>query len=257
MQPRALRHASMRLERARLAFSALTDLVFPPRCVGCNRAGMLFCDACAQAVEPLPRPHCPRCGQPQPTSALCSPCGLRSADPVTMARAAAVFAPPLRPAIHALKYANQPRIAPSLARYLVAAFADPEWQRASIDAVAPVPLHPERLAERGYNQSELLADCFCRSVGVPLFTTWLTRHRATRPQVGLNMRERQHNVNDSFTATAAVAGKRLLLIDDVYTTGATLRACAAAARAAGAADVMALTLARPLLPPHEIDPLHI
>ncbi len=247
----------MRLEKALFAFGAIADLVFPPSCVGCNRPGMLFCDACAQAVPPLPRPHCPRCGQPQSTPAACQACSNRVDDPVTMARAAAVFAPPLRPAIHALKYANQPQLAPSLARYLVAAFVEPEWLQAGIDAVAPVPLHAERLAERGYNQSELLADHFCRTTGLPLCANWLTRHRATRPQVGLNMQERQQNVHDSFTAVADVAGKRLLLIDDVYTTGATLRACAAAARSAGAADVLALTLARPLLPSHPGDPLHI
>ncbi len=239
------------------AAQSLADLLFPLRCVGCGRAGSLFCDACAQAVPPLPQPLCPHCGQPQASVLLCAPCRALANDPITMARAAAAYSSPLRPAIHALKYENQPRIAPLLARYLVAAFAHAEWQGVAIDAVAPVPLHAERLAARGFNQSELLAAEFCRRTGLPLATLWLQRHRDTRPQVGLNRHERSHNVHDSFVASAAVAHKRLLLIDDVYTTGATLRACAAAARAAGARDVYALTLARPLLQPHASDPLHI
>lgn len=245
----------MNLAPARRALHHFADLLFPPRCVGCGRAGSLFCDSCAQAVAPIPQPCCPRCGQPQVTTALCQTCTGLVNDPVTMARAAAVYAPPLRPAIHALKYEQQPALAPLLGRYLVAAFAHPEWQAVRIDAVAPVPLHAERLAARGYNQSALLAAHFCAATGLPMEKNWLERHRDTRPQVGLNLQERRQNVVGSFRAQPAVAGKRLLLIDDVYTTGATLRACATAARAAGATAVYALTVARPLLPPHAVDPL--
>lgn len=247
----------MNLAPARRALHNFADLLFPPRCVGCGRAGSLFCDSCAQAVDPIPQPCCPRCGQPQATTALCYTCANLTNDPVAMARAAAIYAPPLRPAIHALKYEQQPALAPLLGRYLVAAFARSEWQAVRIDAVVPVPLHAQRLAARGYNQSELLAAHFCEAAGLPLETAWLERQRDTRPQVGLNMQQRRQNVVDSFLAHPAVGGKRLLLIDDVYTTGATLRACATAARAGGAIALYALTVARPLLPPHAIDPLHI
>jgi ComF family protein len=154
---------------------------------------------------------------------------------------------PVREGIHHLKYSNNTAIAPLLARYLVAAFFQPPWPqlRGRIDAVAPVPLHAERLRERGYNQAELLARAFCRQVKLPLRPHWLQRQRLTQSQVGLRAQERQENVADAFRAHPAVRGKSLLLIDDVYTTGATLNACAAAAQAAGAANVFALALAIP------------
>jgi ComF family protein len=110
----------------------------------------------------------------------------------------------------------------------------------------PVPLHPQRLEERGYNQSALLATTFCGAVGLPLQLAWLERVRETRQQVELGPSERHANVEGAFYATEAVAGQRLLLIDDVYTTGSTLRACAAAALTAGAAVVYGLTLAQPV-----------
>jgi ComF family protein len=163
-------------------------------------------------------------------------------------RAAALFTPPLRAAIHAFKYQNQPELAPLLARYLVAIYAQAPWQTLAqpITAVVPVPLHEQRLRERGYNQSELLAEHFCRAVGLPLQPNWLARIRETRQQVGLAPNERRTNVQGAFRATEAVAGQRLLLVDDVNTTGSTLRACAATALAAGASAVFALTLAQPL-----------
>jgi ComF family protein len=160
-------------------------------------------------------------------------------------------------AIHALKYANQPHLAPLLGRYLVAAFARCEWHSLTIDAIVPVPLHSERFTARGYNQSALLAAHLAQAAAIPLQVAWIERHRDTRPQVGLTHSERQQNVCDSFTAQPVVCGKHLLLVDDVYTTGATLRACAAAARQAGATAAYALTVARPLLPSHAVGPLEI
>ncbi len=245
----------MKTAPLRRAAHAVADLLFPPICAGCGHAGQHFCDRCAQAVVPIPQPCCPRCGQPQASPDKCAPCRALVDDPVVWARAAAIYAPPLRAAIHALKYESQPQLAPSLGRYLVAALGDPVWQPLALDAVVPVPLHAERLAMRGYNQSELLAAHLCHATGLTLESGWLERRRDTRPQVGLTRAERQVNVHDSFAAHPAVAGKRLLLIDDVYTTGATLRACAQAARVAGATAVYALTLARPLLPPHAHSPL--
>jgi ComF family protein len=151
----------------------------------------------------------------------------------------------LREAIHAFKYENRPELGPSLARYLVAAFAQAPWPGVVLDAVVPVPLHVERLAERGYNQAERLATPFGAATGLPVVPDWLARTRFTQQQVGLGPVERQANVDGAFTAATAVAGRQLLLIDDVLTTGATLRAAAQAARAAGAVAVYGLTLALP------------
>ena len=236
---------------ARHVADAGLTLLFPPSCVGaeCGRLGELFCADCAQAVEPTPPSQCARCGlaQPMPT-ARCANCARNRDRSLDFTRSAALHSGPLRDAIHAFKYERQPALAPLLARYLVAVYAAPPWSTLSppITAIVPVPLHEQRLAVRGYNQSELLAVSLGRAVGVPVQPTWLTRQRDTLQQVGLGPRERHANVAGAFVATAEVSGQRLLLIDDVYTTGATLRACAAAARAAGAQAVYGLTLAQPV-----------
>jgi ComF family protein len=130
----------------------------------------------------------------------------------------------------------------------VAVYADAPWSTLArpLTAVVPVPLHEQRLAERGYNQSELLAANFCKAVSLPMQPAWLVRTRETRQQVGLGPNQRMANVQGAFCATKAVAGQRILLVDDVYTTGSTLRACAAAALAAGAESVYGLTLAQPV-----------
>jgi ComF family protein len=166
-----------------------------------------------------------------------------------MARAAALHEEPLRSAIHALKYEGVTELAPSLARYLVATLQSVEWAPivAAVDTVIAVPLHMARRNQRGYNQSELLAEQLCNACGLPLETDWIERHRDTRPQVGLSASERRSNVADSFTGSPALAGKCILLVDDVYTTGATLWSCADAAKQAGAHTVYALTVARPRL----------
>ncbi len=181
---------------------------------------------------------------------LCARCAADTENPILAARACAVYGAPMREAIHALKYEGRRELAPLLARYLRAGFVAslPETVRQSVTVVAPVPLHINRLAQRGYNQSALLAQEFCSAMGLHCEVALIERIRDTPPQVGKNATERQSNVADSFRAAYATQGKTVLLIDDVYTTGATLRACAQAARDAGACAVYALTLARPLLP---------
>lgn len=155
--------------------------------------------------------------------------------------------------IHAFKYEQRPELAVPLARYLVALVQTLPWRQTfpSVDGVVPIPLYSARQQERGYNQAELLAGAFCHGiqlchgVQLPLCSAWLVRQRSTHSQVGLTAMERQRNVEDAFVATNAVVGKRLLLIDDVFTTGATMRACAQAALDAGAHAVYGLALACP------------
>ena len=227
----------------------LLDQMYPPRCVHCGRAGALLCPTCAQAAQPVPPPICATCGRQQTADVLhCSLCR-RPEHRLTLARAAALHVEPLRTAIHHLKYEDCPEMAVPLARYLVAAFDAPCWDavRGRLDAVIPVPLHAQRLAERGYNQAEKLTLAFCRATHFPAATELLQRVKATRTQVGLDAANRQDNVADAFLATAPVTGGRFLLIDDVYTTGATLNACAATLLAAGAHAVYGLALAQPKL----------
>jgi ComF family protein len=229
--------------------NACLDFFFPPVCAGCQRLGEPLCAACAQQVEPVPATLCARCGHVQARSvAMCAACAAhRHENKVRLRRAAALHTTPLREAIHALKYEQRPELAAPLARYLVAAYAGEPWRTLPqpIDAVVPVPLHAARLAERGYNQSLLLAAAFCARTGLPLQAGWLERVRSTRQQVGLGPQERYQNVAGAFAAAAQVAGQTLLLVDDVCTTGATMEACAAAAMVAGANAVYGLALAMP------------
>jgi ComF family protein len=228
--------------------TAALDLIFPPRCVHCERPGSLLCHHCAQAAEPIGAAICAQCGRRQKEPiAQCATCEQQPERALGLARAATLHRGPIRAAAHELKYGGATALAPLLARYLVAAFALPPWPLLyrRIHGVTPVPLHAERRKERGYNQAELLAAAFCRQTGLPLHPEWLHRQRLTRSQVGLHFHERQANVADAFVAPPTVQGKVILLIDDVYTTGATLNACATALRSAGALAVHALALAAP------------
>lgn len=155
---------------------------------------------------------------------------------------AARYAGPLREALQAFKFAGRRSLARPLARLLVECC--PEGPETGVVAIVPVPLAPRRQAERGYNQAALLAEGVGAAWRVPLRSRWLRRTRATRPQSDLGAAERRANVAGAFVAAPQVAGRSVLLIDDVVTTGATLAACAAALRAAGARVVGALAVAR-------------
>ncbi len=227
----------------------ILNLVFPPSCVACQRPGALICDRCAQAVNPVQPPFCARCGraQTQPV-ACCERCAQEAHQVLQIVRAAAFYVDPLPELIQQFKYGKRPELAQPLARYLLSAFDSPVWRRVGrLDLVVPVPMFEERRKERGYNQAELLATEFGRLTRQRVLPAALQRIRFTQPQVGLDFKQRQENVADAFIATAQVAGKRLLLIDDVYTTGATLRACASAALEAGAVQVYGLALAIPVI----------
>jgi len=225
------------------AGEALLDLFFPPRCPGCGRVGFTFCDACQGRIEPPTAPACIRCGHPAEAAGADDLCPTCRETPSSLNRIAssAIFAHPLRDAILELKY-NDGR---SLARPLGARMAA-AWRQGNFtaDVIIPVPLHAARLAERGYNQSALLARIVSREAGVPIDETVLVRTKATQQQATLKALERRKNVEDSFACRGDVAGKNVVLVDDVCTTGSTLEACAVALRAAGAASVWAFTLAR-------------
>lgn len=154
-----------------------------------------------------------------------------------------LFEGPVREAVHRLKYRGQRALAEPLGGLM----AD-WWERrgAEVDLIVPVPLHPKRLRERGYNQAALLAKVMARHVGRPLADDGvLVRVRHTRSQMELGEAQRRRNVIGAFRADeVGVRGRRVLLVDDVCTTGATLEACTDALRAAGAVEVRAFTLAR-------------
>ncbi len=236
-------------------FEPVLDLVFPAVCPVCltrsdEPAHRPFCGACWAALPVGLGPGCPVCGEPFPGLGGTLPCDAcrRAPPPYAFARAVAEYRDGMREAIHALKFGGRPVLATPLGRLLAEAGARAlpvppgDW----VEGLVPVPLHPARLAERGFNQAELLAAPCAARWRVPLLPHALVRLRATRPQTDLDPAARRANVRDAFRVRRppAVEGRRVLLVDDVLTTGATVGAAARALRAAGAAAVGVLTLAR-------------
>lgn len=241
MAPHSSRPSGGLLTRIGGLGRGLLDLVYPPRCPGCARVGELFCEKCRSAVRPYPIATCPRCGRGQTSRSLCAACAAEPAQ-IDGICPATIYTHPMREAIQSYKYENMRDLAGPLAQWLVAA-----WHAHDItaDVIVPVPLHARREAERGYNQAELLARELSRQVGVPTAPRELVRTVRTRPQVGLTRAERQRNIAGAFQCTDKVPGLRIVLVDDVCTTGATLESCAAALKDRGAATVVGLTVARP------------
>jgi ComF family protein len=234
------------------------DLVFPAVCPICatrsdDPAHRPFCGPCWAALPVGVGPGCAVCGEPFPGLAGTLPCDAcrRVPPPYVFARAVAPYRDGIREAIHALKYGRRPVLATPLGRLLADAGpeAAPVPLRDWTDGLVPVPLHPARHAERGFNQAELLAAPCAARWRRPLLAGALVRVRATAPQADLDAEARRVNVRDAFQVArpAEVRDRRLLLVDDVLTTGATVGAAARALRAAGAAAVGVLTLARVVL----------
>jgi ComF family protein len=230
---------------------AALDLVFPAFCPSCrsplgaDRRDPL-CGPCFTGIVRIVPPLCARCGLPlpsQPTddSAICLRC-LAVPPAYDYARGVGIYAGTLRAALHALKFQRKRAVAKPLVELML------EQRRATfgsdVDALVPVPLARHRLAERGYNQAELIAERLSAVLGVPLRRRWLLRVRETSAQSDLTAAERQENVEGAFVATGSLADQHIVVIDDVLTTGATASACARALRAAGARRIGVVTVAR-------------
>lgn len=220
------------------------DWLLPPRCVSCGRRGHEICPECWGAARPLAAPLCPRCSLPSSGGRLCRRC-IGRVHPTRSILARYPFEGAIKSALVALKYGSRTRLAPLLSAALEEALAG---RPVTFDLVVPVPLGEIRLRARGHNQSELLARPLAAGRGVPLESAALRRQHETRPQTGLSARERHSNVQGAFVASpeAELEGRRVLLVDDVCTTGATLDACAQALLQAGAAGVWAVVVAREL-----------
>jgi competence protein ComFC len=201
------------------------DLLFPPRCAGCGKVDTIWCAVCQQAVEGIAFP---------PLRSLASD------SPLTAVAATAPHEGRVQQALWSLKYENGYQLALPLGERLAARLRALGW---TIDIIVPVPLHIHRLKTRGYNQAELLANSMATRLESPLESGAVERQIETRSQVGLNAEERKANMQQAFRAEPQlVSGKTVLLVDDVYTTGATLEACARAVLEAGATAVFGLTV---------------
>jgi competence protein ComFC len=216
-------------------------LLFPDRCIGCRVRGTALCDPCRAQLPWLGMEVCPLCASPSRLARLCHRC--RSALPVLEGvRAACRFEGIVRRGVHDLKYRRIQGRAPLLAGLIVEAV---EQRPLAIDVLVPVPLAAGRRRQRGFNQSELIAQVVGAQIGVPMLTASLDRIRETAPQVGRSAIERRRSVAGVFRCSdaASVAGRRVGLVDDVMTTGATLSACAETLKESGAARVYALVVA--------------
>ena len=237
------------------------DSLLPPQCPLCrtfvDRPHKL-CAACFVQMSFITTPHCLRCGLAFATLGEAGPQGdclacLRRPPRFDRARAALRYDAASRPLILPFKHADRTELAPVLAAMMARAGA---VLLADTDAILPVPLHPRRLIARRYNQAALLAACIARHASWPWLPDTLVRHRATIPLGELSAAARRQEVSDAFeirpSRRLAIQGRRLLLIDDVMTSGATASACADAALQAGAAAVDVLVAARVPAPQRDL-----
>lgn len=193
----------------------------------------------------LPERRCHGCGGANPGYLeLCPECLRHGGRPWDFAVAAFPFHGLVRDAIHCFKYRHRSSLAPFLARCMSDAWTT-QARNQRLDAVTPVPLHWFRAWQRGYNQSALLSRRIAERLGIP-HQTLLRRVRYTRQQARMDLVQRQKNIRNAFAAASrsAIAGQHLLLVDDVFTTGATLAAATTTLLDAGAASVAVLTIAR-------------
>ncbi len=231
------------------------DFFLPPKCPLCgditvgSREG-LPCAVCMSRIRFIAHPRCPLCGRGYAADAgedhLCSTCQTEGRR-FHKARSLGPYEGLLLEAIARFKFRGVAYLAHPLGT-LLADYADPDFPFQEIDVVIPVPLHPQRLRARGYNQSLLLARHVSRRRSLPLNFTALVRTRPTVPQTQLSGPERRENIRGAFEVKDAdpVRGKKILLVDDVFTTGATVQECTRVLLRAGAARVDVLTLARVL-----------
>jgi ComF family protein len=225
--------------------ASLADILFPPRCSACRDmlpsadeasvSGSL-CAVCEITLEPITE-ACRRCGLPGPDADACASC---EAEPpgFDSASAALLYGGAISDVLHRYKYEDHPELARPLADWIVGMKLPPA------DVVVPVPLHASRRRERTYDQALYLARRVAVARSLPCEPGLLTRLRATARQVGQHRNERLANIRGAFVASPRVAGRSVLLVDDVVTTGATASECARALKTAGAVRVHVASVAR-------------
>ncbi len=241
------------------------DFVFPAECQYCGKflgdaRVVIFCRNCWAQITPISHPTCPLCGdlvsiEPSHLPAgdvLCRHCRVL---PPGMDRvfAASAYEHVVRTAIHQFKFAHKTGLGAPLAQ-LILTHLPQDFDSRRYHAIVPVPLHPKRLRQRGYNQSAILARELSKALRIPLVRHALRRVRQTGEQALIKERQSRHaNIQGAFQATspALVSSKALILVDDVVTTGATASECARVLKQAGAVSVLVVTIARRFLQSHE------
>ena len=217
------------------------DWIFPPHCLGCGLEGEIICSECYASIKRVPVNVCPYCNSYVSTSGHCPSCANRR-PPYAQFRAFAFYGGVIREAVHHLKYQNDIGVARVLAGYLLKVIQAENWD---FDLVIPVPLSKTKQEQRGYNQAERLARPVAETLKKPISTDGLHRIRENASQVDLDVNSRRENVKGVFEADPAIVkGKRILLIDDVFTTGATLESASGALKDARSGLVYAVTVGK-------------
>ena len=211
-------------------------------CLLCGSASDqdLLCSACVGSLPELTKPGCPRCALPTPMGEACGHCLVKPPHYDTTL-AAYRYDFPLDKLVQYFKYGHRLALGDFFGKQLAALAQD-----LTADLIIPLPLHPERLRERGFNQALELARPLSKALRIAIDATSCSRTRNTPAQANLAWREREKNIRGAFHCSADFSGKRLLLIDDVMTTGASLNECARAVKLHGASSVTLLVLARAL-----------
>jgi ComF family protein len=222
--------------------SSIVNTLLPPVCAHCGQVDDLFCIECRSRVVWLEEPICRQCGRPQPQMVhRCESC-LAETLPLLQIRAATLHVDPVRIVLHQMKYEGYFALAQPLAELMIIAWS--KWKH-DFDLVLPIPLHADRRRERGYNQSELLVNALQDKLGWQGDSLALRRTKPTQPQIGLSANERRANVRGAFEADRTIVkGKKILLVDDVCTTGATLSEAAQVLLREGSESITAYCLTR-------------
>lgn len=216
------------------------DLIFPPRCAGCDVSGRVWCEECNDRIIAPKGRSCPACGFPLEKGIICSIC--EDWPNRVHVRPFAHYQKPISSAILKLKYRSDQALANEMASWLISVYHRTGW---IADCVVPVPLADVRLRQRGYNQVALIVASFAKELKLLSFTNALKRVRETQPQVGLDRQERHQNVEGAFRADPRIVqDQSIVLIDDLLTSGATMKNCAIALLNSGAVQVFCLTVGR-------------
>jgi competence protein ComFC len=221
----------------------LKDVLFPLFCIDCGIEGTILCNNCRTKIPGLGIFCCPVCKISSENGVVCEKCHddsfLDSMISVSIYQEHSVWARLL----HELKYNGIVETDQAFQKIFASFFDQHADVFSEIESIVCVPLHPRRFAKRGFNQSEIFAQIISRELGLPVLGA-LRRIEFTRPQVGLSFEERQKNMVSAFVSTTEVSRKKILLVDDVYTTGSTMQECAKILKKSGAAEVHGFTFAR-------------
>lgn len=229
-------------------WEGLLDLVYPPKCLVCDEMQPDYlCADCIKQITLIEGRVCKDCGALLEDDKWCTEC--QSIDfAFKSARSVGVYDGVLKDAIHQFKYSGHRVLAPVFGTLMVGYLHKHTDCLQNVDCIIPVPIHRSRLRQRGFNQSELLAEVISREFALPLVRGALVRTHATHPQVNLPNDKRHENMQNAFQAVQAdaIKSRSILLIDDVFTTGSTVDSAARSLRNAGAGEIHVLTLARSL-----------